>query len=480
MRIASRWHILFAIGALGIVVSVTRSASAADAVRDETPTVELTVSPAGEPVPALKYRLVTPLGERKKGNAALAYYRAVVEWEPFVRASRKFLGPQLDTWLETPLDKLPQSEIAAQLERFESIYKELERAARRDHCEWEVPLESDGMNTLITEFQELRRPAMVVALRARLQMARGDFAGACQTMSVNYQLCRNLGKSPIMILSLIGCADAHTTRSQVETFVQQPNAPNLYWALSELPVPLVGFRSAVEGESRLPEYSFPEIVEFLPRPLSREEAARLSDRLLKRWLGINDVGDNLESARTKFALMAASHYTADKATLIEAGRSKEEIAAMPVGQVVWLASYYRWQLASQDLMKWSFVASWQQKPGYQRSEGKFARWATELRDAPFEFVNLLPAIGSGFDAISRTDREIALLRTVEALRLYAHAHQGQLPESLAKVVDVPIPADPVTGQAFPYRLNDGTAVLETARSFDSKWMGRRYVIRMRK
>ncbi len=344
MRIASRWRTWFAIGVVGIATSVAHSAAAAEGARDKAPTVELTLSPAGEPVPALKYRLVPPLGERTKGNAALAYYRAVLQYEPFARASRKFVGQQLDQWLETPLDKLPQSEIAAQLQRFESIYKELERAARRDRCEWEVPLESDGINTLLSEFQDLRRPAMVVALRTRLQIARGDFAGACQTMSVNYQLSQNLGKTPILILSMIGCAVAHATQTQVETFVQQPNAPNLYWSLSELPVPLVGLRSAVEGEVRLPEYSFPEIVEFLHGPVSRAEAARLSDALLKRWLGINEAGDTLEGARAKLALTAVSHYTADKAMLIEAGRSKDEVAAMPVDQVGWLASYYRWQV----------------------------------------------------------------------------------------------------------------------------------------
>jgi hypothetical protein len=299
-------------------------------------------------------------------------------------------------------------------------------------------------------------------------------------MSVNYQLSHNLGKSPLLIVSLVGCAVAHGTREQMEAFVQQPNAPNLYWALSELPVPLVDFRSAVEGETRLPEYSFPQIVEFLKRPLSREEAARLSDGLLKRWVGINEAGDNLETARSKFALTAIRDYTADKGTVLAAGWSKEAVAAMPVDQVVWLASYYRWQVSMQDLMKWSFVPPSQRKPGYERSERKLKGVFAERRDAPFEFVNLLPAIGSAMDAIARTDREIALLRTIEALRLYAHAHQGKLPESLDKINDVPIPTDPVTGQPFRYRLNEETGVLETAPGFNSKWNGRRYVIRMRK
>jgi hypothetical protein len=481
MRTVSRWHVLMAIGVLSVVAGPSRSVPAAQgAARDETPTVELTLSPAAEPVPALKYRLVPPLEDRKSGNAALAYYRAVVQYEPFAHSSLKFVGPELDALREIPLDKLPQEEVAAQLQRFDSIYKELERASLRDRCEWEVPLEADGIETLLTEFQELRRPAMIVALRARLQLARGDFAGACRTMSVNYQLSHNLGKSPLVIVSLIGCAVAQGTREQVETFVQQPGAPNLYWALSELPTPLVGFRSAVEGEARLPEYSFPGIVEFLKRPLSREEATRVSDGILKRFVGINDAGDNLETARNRFALTAVRDYTTDKAAVLSAGWSKEAVAKMPVDQVVWLASYYRWQVEMQDLMKWSFAESPQRKPGYQRSERKLIRVAGDWHDSPFEFINLLPALGSAMEAIARTDRGIALLRTVEALRLFAHDHQGELPDSLDKIRDVPLPSDPVTGRPFHYRLNGDTAVLETAPSFDSKWMGRRYVIHMRK
>jgi hypothetical protein len=481
MRIASRWRVLFAMGVLGLVASSPRSVPAAPAAApDEAPTVELTLSPAAEPVPALKYWLVPPLGERQRGNAALAYYRAVIQYEHFARAHQKFVGQELDALREMPLAKLPQKAVASQLQPFESIDKELERGSLRDRCEWEVPLESDGIGTLLTEFQDLRRPAMIVALRARLQIARGDFADACRTISVNYQLSHNLGKSPLVIISMIGCAIAHETRVQVETFVQQPNAPNLYWALSELPVPLVGFREAIDGESRLPEDSFPEIVEFQKRPLSRGEAARVSDRLLQRWLGINGAGDTIEAARAKFALTAVSQYTADKAALIQSGRSKEEVAAMPVEQVIWLAAYGRWQVCMQDVTKWSSVPFSKQKAGFEQAERQLMRLISARRDAPFEFVNLLPAIRSATDALARTDREIALLRTIEALRLYAHAHQGELPESLDNVVDVPVPADPVTGQAFQYRFDHGAAVLQTAPSFDSRWMGRRYVIHMRK
>ena len=53
---------------------------------------------------------------------------------------------------------------------------------------------------------------------------------------------------------------------------------------------------------------------------------------------------------------------------------------------------------------------------------------------------------------------MALLRHVEALRLYAAAHDGKLPEGLFEVA-VPLPPDPFTGKPFVYRVEAATAHL---------------------
>ncbi|NOR67536.1 MAG: hypothetical protein GQ528_09285 [Woeseiaceae bacterium] len=54
----------------------------------------------------------------------------------------------------------------------------------------------------------------------------------------------------------------------------------------------------------------------------------------------------------------------------------------------------------------------------------------------------------------RLDRNIALLRTIEAVRMFAAAHSGRLPGSLAEITSVPVPADPVTGEGFLYKRID--------------------------
>jgi hypothetical protein len=50
------------------------------------------------------------------------------------------------------------------------------------------------------------------------------------------------------------------------------------------------------------------------------------------------------------------------------------------------------------------------------------------------------------------------LRHVEALRLYAAEHEGQLPAHLADVA-VPLPDNPFTGKPFVYSVDGATAHL---------------------
>ena len=71
---------------------------------------------------------------------------------------------------------------------------------------------------------------------------------------------------------------------------------------------------------------------------------------------------------------------------------------------------------------------------------------------------LLPALTKVRRAQGRLEQRIALLRHVEALRLFATDHDGRLPGSLAEV-SVPLPADPFTGKPFRYALDGATAHL---------------------
>ena len=60
---------------------------------------------------------------------------------------------------------------------------------------------------------------------------------------------------------------------QIEQFIQQPAAPNLYWALATLPRPLIDFRPALEEESNFLYLQFPELKDLDKKDLDPEAVA---------------------------------------------------------------------------------------------------------------------------------------------------------------------------------------------------------------
>lgn len=62
--------------------------------------------------------------------------------------------------------------------------------------------------------------------------------------------------------------------------------------------------------------------------------------------------------------------------------------------------------------------------------------------------------------MNRLDRNVAALQCVEALRLYAAAHDGKFPKELSSITEVSAPNDPVTKKPFVYRCTGSDAVLE--------------------
>ena len=80
------------------------------------------------------------------------------------------------------------------------------------------------------------------------------------------------------------------------------------------------------------------------------------------------------------------------------------------------------------------------------------------------FTSVIPALQAAMTSSLRIDRQVAVLRVMEALRLYAASHDGRFPESLDKIKEVPVPDDPATGEPFIYRAADSAAILHGPRA----------------
>jgi hypothetical protein len=90
---------------------------------------------------------------------------------------------------------------------------------------------------------------------------------------------------------------------------------------------------------------------------------------------------------------------------------------------------------------------------YPQARPLFEAAQKRLREAPTAEGRvparlLLPALERVMSRQARVERNLSALRIIEALRMYAAAHDGKLPDNLDDVTEAPIPSDPGTGKPF--------------------------------
>jgi hypothetical protein len=423
---------------------------AAAAQPEGVPARNLILTPAAEPRPALKYLLLPELRDQQPGNAALVYMRALTpEW---YGATRGADWEAVDAWLEGPPGQMPKGKVAALLPRL--ALEEVDAAARREYCDWEMltRLRKSGLATLVPDVQVMRGVGRLLALRARLEMAEGKFDKAVTTFQTGLALSRHLGEAPSTIHALVGLSVARDMLDQLEQFVQRPGAPNLYWALMNLPRPLIDMRRALQEERLTLDVHFPELKTLEKRALTVDEIARLTAVCCDFWAGTFPENARPPGFDKKLDLVGKvlKRYPAARKALADQGRTAEELDALPMLQVVLIYHYQLFRQQADDHLKLAALPYWQAHKALHK-----------LRTLPAEevwpFGEILTAPDQMLWAQVKAERRLAALACVEALRLHA-ATAGKLPASLDDLA-VPAPADPVTGQPFQYKVADGVATL---------------------
>jgi hypothetical protein len=444
----------------------TKSVAPANIVapaKPELETIRLTLRPAAAPVPALKYHLLPELRQVQSGNAVFLYYRAFSpEW------SGTFLRPEaskaLDAWADSRR-KPPGKELRRLADSV--ALKEIDRGARRTHADWELieRLREDGIALLLPDIQSFRRYALLLAIRARFEMMDGRLDKAVHTFQTALKLGRDIADAPTLIQTLVGIAISTMTLEQVEEFIQTPASPNLYWALTQLPAPFVDLRKPYQGERIMIDSFFPELRDALagekPRVMSVAEVQAMVERLARQMRDMHMAPPYYNwQARLGLAAMAAQSYPKARRFLRSQGLSAEEAEAMPVIQAALLFEIYNYDRFFDDFRKWAGFPYWQAQPALLQTEQRLKQAkAAEPGNGALLATLLLPAVMKVQYAVARTDRRIAALRVIEAIRLYMAAHEGKLPARLDDIKAAPVPSDPVTGRAFEYTVTGNQAIL---------------------
>jgi hypothetical protein len=173
----------------------------------------------------------------------------------------------------------------------------------------------------------------------------------------------------------------------------------------------------------------------------------------------------------------ASKETFEKATKEYAAThrltAKQAAEAEPIGV---LGEYYfgQFEIAYDEWSKCRGLAY----PALIEKAKAFDSWSKKLKEEQRSnpLAQTLPVMTGVVGKFARADRQLAALTTVEALRAYAAANGGKLPEQLDDIVETPVPANPMTGKPFSYAVSNGVATISDSTRGDHF----EYTIKIRK
>jgi hypothetical protein len=442
----------------------------------------LVVDPAAAPVPALKYRLLPGSADLNSGDAAPVYLRIRYQTEdgPWNEIGRNYLK-----WRNVPLDRFPTAEARKFVDQFSRQLEQIEFGARRQTCAWNYTLPEqrlDQINIALSDVQGMRQWLRLLDLKVGVEIAEGKYEQALQTIETGLAFSRHIAEGSFLINGLVGIAGAHLMLARCEELIAQPGSPNLYWALTALPRPLFDLRHAVENERKLCENMIPELIEAASdRQRTAAEWSALLARMHARMVNWSrvyaDAEDPLKSLATwNLARLKAESLPAAREYLkASRGLNDRQLAEMGDDQAValYLTGRYR------ELWDEHFKASYLPMRDAIPQLAAAAERVHTVKSVPLAFfTGMTPSLQSAMTSNLRPDRHIAALRTIEALRLHAAAHGGELPESLDQVAEVPIPKDPATDEPFIYRAADAAAILHGVRGeLPPPWISYRITIR---
>jgi hypothetical protein len=450
----SRLAVICGLGLAGFCLTAAGAADKKPADKKPTdkatcpvnPWHELTVSPRAIETPLMKYRLLPAEYELRDGNAAPILLRLPWERIPYFRD----VVPTFTEYLDVPLNspKLRGQEIF-------TFFEPLQRAAYRKTADWQFPIGERPLgDILLPDVQGGRFIAgygLSVWIRQRL--AEGNLARARQGILVGLAVSRHYGRTPFVITQLVCAAIDSTLLARVAELVSQPNSPNLYWALTQLPRPLIDLRPSIELQQRFLQMTIPGL-DDLSQIRTETDWNRRALAVIHFFRESDDAARLQRDGNGRAFEQVVKLARAELPAWTEGGEKR--VAAMSDGEAA-----ARWLIDVNDDLSSEATAIMSLDPplAIPRLEALQKRVSEFCAALGVPKSTLVIVSVNSYFSTHRIEREIDALRVVEAVRNYAAAHHSQLPDTLEKINEVPVPNDPFTGKPFHYELKDGVVTL---------------------
>jgi hypothetical protein len=381
------------------------------------------------------------------GNPVQNYFKCFMEQQKFFFDKEAF--ERREKLLVMPLAELKTHDLK---DYSGFALSQADWAARLDQPDWQLLLKvkTVGVSLEIPEAQQLRALASALKVRFRFELAGGRFDDAIGTAKTMFGLARHLGEHPTLVGNLVGFSMANSTIAVVDEMVQQSRCPNLYWALVNLPDPLVRLDKGIEGERALVLTEFRDL--DASAPMSADQLKKVITHLdVLIGAGKPPAAGTGVRARLNALAKDEANIPAARRRLAETGLAEDRLLQFPAEQVLLLDEKREFEVRRDDIMKLMALPAWQ-------AEALLSQQANPPRAPALFDVALLEGVYGTCLAQARLAQRLALLRHVEALRLFAAEHDGGLPAKLSEI-SVPLPNDPFTGKAFQYEASGTTAHL---------------------
>jgi hypothetical protein len=433
----------------------------------DLPVTRLTVKAALAPNPVLRYELLPSFREKSMGNAAMSYHRAMLMLNEIYGGQspkeRSDNDIKIEEMMSKPRAELDVKAITEFIQQYSRAIREAEIAAQREQCDWDLErrMDVEGIGLLLPEIQKMRELARLINYRCRVHIAEGRFIEALNDVKTGMAMARHIGEGPTLIQTLVGLAVFQMFASCLDQILEMPDCPNLYWSLTALPRPFLDMRKSLEGEVRMMDASLPLLRE-IEKPMSTEQARKILDGwATSMQMFVSDPSDNYIKSRFVLAGLVAVRYPIARESLLKMGKTAAQLDAMPSAQVVLLESVLQYKSLRDEMFVWFHLPYSESRQGVEQVKQKLRQVRQEGVSDIFSagLMSIIPAVDKVHFALVRAERRIAMLRSVEALRMQA-AKNAAFPAKLSDVNIVPVPNDPVTGKPFEYELmKNGKAVI---------------------
>ncbi len=423
-----------------------------------------------EPSPALKYRFYPARWELKPGSALLHYTRAQMLYSQLPDEERA----KWNKWDED-YDSPAVEQLAAAIVLLQHVFNELHELAISEDFEWDHRIRDlrgpEVYMYLLPDVQEVRAMMRLLRLKITYHLRQKDFDEAILTMSDGMRLAEFVGQGETIIQKLVGISGAAIMRECILDAIATPGCPNLYWALASVPRPIVDM-----NESLLWEVG--NIHRVLPMLAEAETANWTEDEAAKKWAQlVADIGQLVErdsSPQVSLAIAGATLADVAKERLLSAGTYNDRLANMPAMQILLLDAAVELRMIGDNVSKGNLLPVAISKPLLERENAKFQEWVQSNRTSSVGAVIagiLFPAMLQAKQAETRMLMNHNRLMTLEAIRMHAAEHDGELPQSLDELSPVPAMPDPTSGKAFEYSIESTgeqkTVILKAAHA--SNW-----------